>query len=96
MTEPSGRVKAAELLAGVGAVVLGMGLGLLFREFLGSFTLPIMVVGGLAHAWGMFAKHRLEQSKPAIRVWWTEAAYWVCWAALICLVIYVAVMAAIG
>ena len=56
----SGRVKGAELLSGVGAVVLGAGLGLLFSNLLKPFTVPLLIVGLLTHAWGMFDKHRLE------------------------------------
>ena len=93
MNELSRPSKAAELLAGVGAVVLGMGLGLLFRESLGPFAVPILVVGGVAHAWGMLVKHRLERQKPDGRVWWAEASYWACWAALFALAIYVVLKA---
>jgi hypothetical protein len=91
MNDQPRSTKAAELLAGVGAVVFGVGLGLLFRESLGPFAVPILVVGGVAHAWGMFAKHRQERARPGGRVWWAELSYWACWAALFILGAYVLV-----
>ena len=64
------QVKRAELLTGVGAVVLGMGLGLLFAGFLARYTLPLLLIGLLMHAWGMFDKHRLEKASAGARRWW--------------------------
>ena len=86
----AGRVKRAELLGGVGALVLGAGLGLLFSSFLKPYAVPLLVVGLLAHAWGMFDKHRLEAASPGARPRWAESLYWVCWAALLLLVVYLA------
>jgi hypothetical protein len=83
-------LKMAELLSSVGAVVLGMGLGLLFSGFLMAYATPLLLIGLLAHAWGMFDKHRLETASAGARIWWTEVLYWSCWAALFALFAYIA------
>jgi hypothetical protein len=88
--ENAARVKGAELLSGVGAVVLGAGLGLLFSNLLKPYTVPLLLVGLLTHAWGMFDKHRLEGASAAARPWWSGPVYWVCWVALLALIAYVA------
>ena len=77
-------------MSGVGAVALGAGLGLLFSNLLKPYTVPLLLVGLLAHAWGMFDKHRLEGAAASARPWWAEAAYWACWVALLALAAYVA------
>ena len=81
MHRPSmSRVKAAELLSVLGAAFLGAGLALLWADKLGSFAVPILVGGAVAHTLGMAVKHRLErgQSQPA----WVRTLYWVCWITL--------------
>jgi uncharacterized membrane protein YecN with MAPEG domain len=85
------RIKKAELLVGVGALVLGMGLGLLLSSFLKHYAFPILLVGLLMHAWGMFDKHKLETTSSGVRLWWAELLYWVCWIALLILIIYLTV-----
>lgn len=77
-----GRLRLAELTSGVGAVVLGIGLGALAADRIGSFGLPLLLVGLAAHAWGMYDKHRLERQADAPDVWWEPAAYWFCWGLL--------------
>ena len=84
-------MKRADLLSGVGAVVLGMGLGLLFARLLTPYATPLLLTGLLMHAWGMFDKHRLEKASTGARLWWEEALYWVCWIALLILAAYIAV-----
>ena len=84
----AGRVKKAELLGGVGALVLGAGLGLLLSSFLKPYAVPLLVVGLLAHAWGMYDKHRLEAAAPGARPRWAELLYRACWAALLILAVY--------
>ena len=85
------RIKKAELVSGVGALVLGVGLGLLFSNFLKPYTFPALIVGMLMHAWGMFDKHRLENQTLHVRPWWEGVFYWICWAALLVLIMYIAV-----
>lgn len=85
------RLKLAELTSGVGALVLGVGLGVLFASTLRQSAAIVLVTGGLLHGWGMLDKHRLETSGAAHQVWWVNFLYWVCWAALGGLVIYLIV-----
>jgi len=91
VNQKTSRMKMAELLSGVGAVVLGMGLGLLFSRFLSPYITPLILIGLLTHAWGMFDKHRLESAYAGVRLWWAEVLYWICWGALFVLALYIAV-----
>ena len=85
------RVKRAELLSGVGAVVLGIGLGVLLSSFLKPFALPVLVTGLVMHALGMLLKHKYENEAATVRLWWAEILYWLCWAILLGIIIYVVI-----
>lgn len=87
--ENKSRVKRAELLSGVGAVVLGIGLGVLLPNFLNPYALPVLIIGLLMHALGMFMKHKLENESTSVRLWWAEILYWLCWFVLLGIIIYV-------
>jgi hypothetical protein len=76
------RLRLAELTSGVGAVVLGVGLGVLAANYLALFGLPLLLVGAVVHAWGMFDKHRLGLQADGPAVWWEPIAYWTCWGLL--------------
>jgi hypothetical protein len=54
------RLKLAELTSGVGALVIGVGLGALFPRWFGPTAGVITVVGLSLHAFGMWDKHRLD------------------------------------
>ena len=86
----AGQLKRADLLSAVGAGVLGGGLALVFARALGPYAVPLLVAGLVAHAVGMFAKHRLERRGAAQRLRWAEALYWLCWAALAALAVVIA------
>lgn len=77
------RIKRAELLSSVGAGVLGGGLALLVPQVLAPYVIPILLIGLLGHAFGMFQKHQLEQQDTGVRIWWMEALYWLCWVILV-------------
>ena len=68
MKEPNSRAKRARLLSGVGAIILGMGIGLLFSGFLAPYTLPVLLIGLLAHVWGMFYEPKLERAAAGVRL----------------------------
>lgn len=85
------RVKKAELLSSIGAGVLGAGIALLLANQLASYAVPILLLGLLSHAAGMFQKHGLEQQGEVVRVWWVEALYWFCWLGLAALLLFVIV-----
>jgi hypothetical protein len=82
MGEMHSRIKRAELLSTVGAGVLGAGLALLMQRWLEGFAAALLVAGLFAHAWGMYAKRRLENESEVRRAPWEDAVYWLCWAAL--------------
>ncbi len=81
-TQHIARVKKADLLASLGAGVLGAGLALLLPNQLAPFAIPILLIGLISHAVGMSQKHGLEGQGEVARIWWAEALYWLCWLAL--------------
>jgi hypothetical protein len=81
----------AELLSAVGAGVLGGGLALLFRRALEPHAPAITLVGLAMHSWGMYWRRRLDRQAGAGRARWEEIAYWLCWAALLVLAVYMAI-----
>ena len=85
------RVKLADLTSGVGALVLGVGIGALTAVRIGKLAGALVLAGALLHGWGMLDKRRLETAGAAPRVWWANVLYWVCWGALAVLAIYLLV-----
>jgi hypothetical protein len=75
------RQKKADLASGVGAGILGFGLGVLTAQYVSAFAVPLVVVGIVLHVWGMLERHRLDKAAP--QVWWAEALYWLCWVILL-------------
>ena len=82
------RLKRAELTSGVGALVLGVGLGALFVRWIGPGAGVVTVAGVLVHAFGMWDKHRLEAHTSTDSGPFVAALYWVCWLLLGSLVLY--------
>ena len=81
--------KGAELVSGLGAIVLGAGLALVLPDFLGAYAVPLLVGGALVHGVGMTLKYRLE-SKDGTPSWWEQALFWLCWVCLAGLGIWMA------
>jgi len=88
-TEHLSRIKKAELLSSVGAGVLGGGVTLLLAKFLVPYAIPILLIGLISHAAGMYRKHGLEGQSQTVRLGWAEALYWFCWLALAALLIFI-------
>ena len=85
------RLKLAELTSGVGALVLGIGLGAFFARWIGPAAGIVAVAGVIAHAFGMWGKHRLEAQTPADRSPAVTALYWVCWLMLAGVIVFLIV-----
>jgi len=75
-------LKQADLLCGIGALVLGMGIGALATPALGWFAVPLLLISCLSHGWIMIQKHRIEQLNASGSAAWETALYWGCWAAI--------------
>jgi len=76
------RMKLAELTSGIGALVLGVGLGAWFSHWFAPAAGLITVVGLFLHAFGMWDKHRLDAMDQARNPLWVVVLYWICWVLL--------------
>lgn len=81
------RLNFAELTSGIGAWVLGLGVGAMCAAWLAPAAAFIVVAGLTAHAFGMWDKHRLEALGPTQRELWVTALYWLCWLLLAAVVL---------
>jgi hypothetical protein len=71
------RAKVAELMSGIGALVLGVGIGSYLPLFGRSAAVVVIVLGTVIHSVGMWEVHRLEAGTRLPR--WTTGVYIVCW-----------------
>ena len=83
-------LRGAELLSGVGAIVLGVGLGLLAPLLLQRYALPLLGAGLLLHGAGMTLKYRLEAGGREPQ-WWDRTLFWACWVILLATLGWVAI-----
>lgn len=75
-------LKGAELLGTMGVLLLGIGVGAWLGVPLTDYVLPVLILGGVCHALGMYAKHRLEAAYGGKQPGWYRALYWSCWVLL--------------
>jgi hypothetical protein len=87
--------KGAELVSGLGAIALGAGLALVLPEWLRAYAVSLLVGGVVVHGVGMTLKYRLE-SRRGPQLWWEQALFWLCWALLFALGIWIAAAALAG
>lgn len=80
------KIKFAETLSVLGAGILGAGLALWWREWLGGFAAHFLVLGVIAHGIGMHLKRRLEPAGATTPRWITWL-YVICWLTLAVIVI---------
>jgi hypothetical protein len=90
--DPRAATKGAELASGLGAIVLGAGLALVLPEWLRTYAIPLLVGGALVHGAGMTLKYRLE-ARGGPPLWWERALFWLCWALLALLGVWIAAAA---
>lgn len=87
--------KGAELLSGLGAIVLGAGLALVVPDWLRRYAIPLLMTGVVVHGVGMTLKYRLDAQQARL-VWWERALLWLCWACLAAIVFWIAAAAITG
>jgi hypothetical protein len=92
VSKPSTAAKGAELASGLGAIVLGAGLALMLPQWLRNHAMLLLAVGVAVHGLGMTLKYRLE-TREGRPLWWERALFWLCWACLAVLAIWLAVAA---
>lgn len=80
-TPPVGIAKAAELVSGLGAIVLGAGLALVLPQWLRGFGAALLVGGAAVHGVGMTLKYRFE-SRTGPLLWWERTLFRLCWSCL--------------
>lgn len=90
------RMKLAELTSGVGALVLGIGLGAMFAQWLQQAAVGITSLGLVTHAFGMWDKHRLESRASHSDAMWVTLLYWACWLGLAAIVVWLTTAALFG
>ena len=73
------RLKFAELTSGVGALLVGVGIGALLPQWFSASAPLIVFAGVVTHAFGMWDKHRLEAQVHIATDGWVVALYWACW-----------------
>ena len=83
-------LRSAELPSGVGAIVLGAGLGLLAPLLLQRYALLLLGAGLLLHGAGMTLKYRLEAGSREPQ-WWDRTLFWACWVILLATLGWVAI-----
>ena len=87
MTDDRSSLKFAELLSLAGLAAAGAGGALLLQQWLGPFAILIFAVGLLAHAAGMWSKHRIEARAQVRTAAWEPILYGLCWFALVVLAV---------
>ena len=85
------RMKLAEITGSIGAGVLGAGIGSLLARALRPHLILVLSLGVVLHGWGMWDKHRLERSADEPRLWWHTTLYWICWIALLGLLVFITI-----
>ncbi len=83
-------IKSAELMSGLGAIVLGAGLALVAPLSLRAYAVPLLAFGLLVHGVGMTLKFRFENRDGPPR-WWERILFWSCSFVLAVLGLWVAV-----
>ena len=81
---------AALLLSVTGAAVAGIGAGALLGDALRPIAAAMLIVGIAAHLVGMIGNRRAQSSTGYQFKWWEAAAYWLCWALIAAIIVYLA------
>jgi len=76
-----GQVKIGVLASGLGAGILGAGVGVYLAQYLGSYAGPLITIGLAVQIWGVLESLNLDANVP--RIWSAEVLYWVFWVVLV-------------
>jgi hypothetical protein len=85
------RQQLGELTTGVGAVVLGIGLGALIGAPLRGFIAWLVILGVLLQGWGILERRRWVLSATRKPPAWWRAIYAACWLGLAAIAVFVLV-----
>lgn len=76
-----------ELLSGLGAGLIGMGLGIKFYQSLKKFFFPLFLFGIISHSVGMYATKQIDKKGVELSSL-TMGFYYFCWAVLMGMIFY--------
>ena len=79
MQKTEGAVRYADITSGIGAGVLGVGLGILIGDELRPIAAILLLIGALLHGWAMWRKHHLQRANVVELPHWSVVLYWICW-----------------
>lgn len=85
------QIELAQSASGIGAFVLGIGVGVLFLGSLGVAKFVFLAVGIASHGWGMTALSRMKNTDGSPMFYtnhWLRLLMWVCAVALIALTVF--------
>jgi hypothetical protein len=88
MTHSINREKLAEVTSGIGAGILGVGIGIYLADRLVGMAIWFVLLGVTLHGWGMFDRHRSLATATGKLPWWWQGLYAVCWVGLAALLVY--------
>jgi hypothetical protein len=94
MKRSEAAAKTADLSSGIGAGILGLGLGVLLAEDLQPIAGIVLVLGAVLHGWGMWSKHHLERADAVELPHWRIVLYWICWLGLAAIAVLIVTRAA--
>ncbi len=80
-------------LSTVGAAIAGAGAGAVLSAALLPLAWLILAIGTIAHLFGMVGTRRLLAAGGYHPPGWQRTSYWLCWAAIAALAIYVVALA---
>jgi membrane protease YdiL (CAAX protease family) len=78
-------LKQAELASALGAGIIGFGLGVYLADCFKPYALWIVVIGIALHGIAMYKKASIKPTQLR----WANWLYWLCWAIIIDLAIYI-------
>jgi hypothetical protein len=85
------KIELAQSASGIGAFVLGIGVGVLFLATVSVAKFAFLAAGIVLHGWGMMALSRMKNTDGSPMFYtnhWLRLLMWVCAVALIALIVF--------